>query len=106
MLSEVAYKYFEYFIKKDLSAIENIFDEQVILKDWNVYKVGKFDVLKYYNEMFNSIKFIDLKIINLVENDRHVAADLLIKIDNEKLSVLDLIEIRNNKILQIKAFKG
>lgn len=93
-IKSVALKYFETFEKKDIDALEDMFHENVSLKDWNISANGKNDVLKANKEIFSNINKIAVTVKNIYVSiaQRTVIAELEILADDEPpLPVVDVI---------------
>jgi hypothetical protein len=107
MYTERAVKYFEDFSAKDISSLENLFDKNVSLRDWEVNVNGLADVLTANQKIFTSVKSIAVKPINLYEVDHTVIAELIINIDNKDfINVVDIIDFsKSGLITSIRAYK-
>lgn len=118
-------KYFSSFCSKNIGDLKNIFSDNVELKDWNNKFLGKEEVLKEIESIFNSFDSIQLNLINIYnfvdiinyENDEYLfttssdnkfACQIEILFDNDQiLHVIDLIEFDDNgKIINLTAYKG
>jgi hypothetical protein len=53
-----AIKYFEAFERKDLSAIREMFDINVTLRDWEISAFGIDSVMAATTRIFNSVEFL------------------------------------------------
>jgi hypothetical protein len=103
-----AIKYFDAFGKKDISAIRDILDNNVKLRDWEMNASGIDSVLAATAKIFCSAEVISIKIINILQHQTFVVAELDITINNiNSIHVVDIIEFNSNgKIGAIRAFKG
>ena len=100
-------KYFESFSNKNLDELKEMYDDNIILKDWNGVWEGKKEVLIMNNNLFQDIKSlkVNIKQIHQILNRTYCHID--IEIDNTKLDVIDVIDWTENfKISKIEAFKG
>lgn len=114
--------YFSYFCSKNIEELKNIFSYDIELKDWNNNFVGKEEVLKEIELIFNSFTSIQLDVvdiynsIDIIEDGEHLIdipsgnkfiCQIEISFDNkESLRVIDLIEFDNSgKIKNLTAYK-
>lgn len=105
----LTWKYFSAFESKDLSALEGIYDEQVILKDWDIECGGAKKVLAANKSLFTSAENIKVDIVRCsVDNMLQTAtAEIAINIDGEEILVADVITFTGEgKIKNIRAYKG
>ena len=107
-LVELAKKYFVLFSNKDIKNLKNLFSENVILKDWNIYAKGKKKVLEINKNIFKN-KVIKVQLYETYYNYKEMAAScqIQVKIDKKKLNVVDVIHFNKNmKIKKIVAYLG
>jgi hypothetical protein len=107
-LKEPARRYFEAFSKKDIDAVAKMFDEKVILKDWEISATGKTDVVAANKKIFDSVDTISVVPIHIYQENRHIVAELDILVnDTERLSVVDVITFTHDRFIgSIRAYKG
>ena len=100
--------YLKRYENKDLKGIEDIFSDDIVLRDWKIRVEGKEKALFETKKNFESVDSIEIKVLSLYENDNSVAAELKIIINNsEELYVVDVVTINSEgKINSIKAFIG
>ncbi len=100
--------YLKQYESKDLKGIENIFSNDIVLRDWKIRVVGKEKALVETKKNFESVDSIKIEVLELYENCNTIAAELKIIINNsEELYVVDVITINSEgKINSIKAFIG
>jgi len=105
---ESCLKYFDFFSKKDLKNLENIFSNEITLRDWEIYEKGKLNVINANKKIFDSVNSIEVEPINLYNDGNTVIAELQITVDNSIVElVVDIISFDNhNKINSIRAYKG
>jgi len=106
-----ARNYFLTFEQKDLEGLSNMFHEDVVLRDWNIFANGKAAVLDANSSIFDAINKIKVNVENLYISDTTVVAELSIYADDEPaLPVVDIIkyvsEGDNLKIKSIVAYRG
>ncbi len=106
-LIELAKKYFDYFSKKDVQNIKNIFSEDITLKDWEIEATGINDVIEANKKIFNSVESIIVTPKNIYQDNFVLICEIDIIINNtEKLKVIDILKFNENyKIKEISAFK-
>ena len=106
-LIELAKKYFDYFSKKDIQNIKNIFSEDITLKDWEIEATGINDVVEANKKIFNSVESIIVTPKNIYQDNFVLICEIDIIINNtEKLKVIDILKFNKNyKIKEISAFK-
>ena len=99
-------KYFDAFNNKDLVSLDNLINENIYLKDWIVEINGKDNVINMFRDIFTKNKLLHIDVLNFFYNENTFAAEIKININNKEiLEVVDLIEIKDNKITSIKAYK-
>ena len=108
MYKKIAKNYFKLFSGQNLDAIAEIFSDDIVLRDWELNVSGKFDVLSANQNIFNSVKSINVIPLKIIADDRIVVAELEIIIDDkEHINVVDILEFdHNDKIKSIRAYKG
>jgi len=100
-------RYFDSFSKKDIDTISELFADNIVLQDWNIYEVGKANVLKANSNIFDSIEEIKVIPITFYKNsDTLYAVQIEIQTNSdEKIRVIDVIEFNGDgKINKITAF--
>lgn len=100
--------YQEAFNNQDIDRLRNLFDSNILLKDWERSVQGIENVIKENQKIFDSVK--KLKCITVKEYFQENTAICVLKIhinDSEIIDVVDIIEFNNdNKITSIIAYKG
>lgn len=102
-----AIKYFEAFEKKDISAIREMFDINVTLRDWEISAIGIDSVLDATSKIFHLTEIISIQIVNIFQDKAFVVGELNITINNtSSINVVDIIEFNSiGKISAIRAFR-
>ena len=105
---KTAASYFEAFSQKNLSKLRDMFDDNVILRDWEIKEEGIENVLQANSRIFQGVKTITAIPLNILSEGNLISAELEITINSrDQLKVVDLIEFNSSgKIVSIKAFKG
>lgn len=104
----LALEYFFNFTYKHLKNLEDMFDENIRLKDWENQAFGKVDVLKVYEKIFASVDQIAVTPGKIYEDGDTIIAELCISIDGkERILVTDVLEFTDEgKISSVRAYKG
>tara|TARA_B100000886_G_scaffold309136_1_gene243140 strand:- start:1190 stop:1528 length:339 start_codon:yes stop_codon:yes gene_type:complete len=98
--------YFDNFSKKDLSALEKQIDDDIILHDWVLKVQGKLKVMETFKSIFEENESIKISPVNIMGDQSCFSAEILITINNKEiLEVVDVLKIKDNKIISIKAYK-
>ena len=106
-LKQLATQYFETFSNKDLDGLEDMFTDDVSLRDWTRSATGKIGMLAANKDIFDSVNTITATPVALYEEGDTVIAELVILVnDNESLLVVDVIKFRDNKISSVIAYRG
>ena len=53
--------YFEFFSKKDVSGLESLFSNNIVLRDWEIHAIGKHDVINSNSKIFESVNTIKVR---------------------------------------------
>ena len=100
-------KYFKLWQTKNIEGLSKLFDDSILLQDWDNLIRGKEDIIKFNLDFFNSVNLIELNVVSSHCFENITFSELSIIIDGVKLTVLDKIVFNENlKITLIKAFKG
>jgi ketosteroid isomerase-like protein len=106
-LKIVATEYFETFSRKDLDGLEEMFTDNVTLKDWVISASGVVGVISANKKIFESVETIQVSPLALYQDGNTVAAEIEVLINGEeKLLVVDVITFEGDKISSIRAYKG
>jgi len=114
-MKDIAEKYFRLFSEKDLEGLDELFDANATLRDWEIEAIGKPNVFIAMKEIFDSVESINVQPVNMgifvagfTGKPYTVVAELDIVTNGlERLAVVDIIEFTDEgKILGIRAFKG
>jgi ketosteroid isomerase-like protein len=102
----LTFEYFTKFSNKDISALNDMFTDDITLTDWDINVSGKTNVLDANKNIFDNVKSISIIVKNIAENNNFVFAEIDITINSETLlNVVDVIEFRKEKIKSICAYK-
>ncbi|UJH67933.1 nuclear transport factor 2 family protein [Allomuricauda sp. SCSIO 65647] len=105
---EISLSYLKRYAEKDLDSIEEMFSEDIVLRDWKIRVEGKGNALNETRKNFESVHSIEIDVLSTYENNDTVAAELKITVDStEQLFVVDVITIGSEgKIKSIRAYLG
>lgn len=107
-INQLVKRYFLAFQKKKTSQLENLFEERVILNDWNNFIIGKKRVIIFNQKIFTKFKNIKIIIKNILYNKNTLIAACVIDVilDKKKIRVVDVIYFsKKMKIKKIEAYK-
>jgi hypothetical protein len=107
-IKTITQKYFNYFQKKKLDKLEELFDKNIQLIDPNNHLKGRSSVLNFNKEFFKKFKKIKIKLIHQAINEkkRISISYIKVKLNKKSFDVIDLLEMsKNKKIKKILAFK-
>ena len=82
-LNTLAKQYFETFSSKDLEGLKLLFDDDIILTDWEIKAHGKEEVLLANGHIFDSVDTIQVNPIEIMEIGDKIIAELSIVINNK-----------------------
>ena len=100
-------EYFNFWGSKNIKDLSNIFEDEIILQDWENTIEGKENVLEFNLKFFNSVQTIDYKVLSIANQKNIVFSELEIDIDGIKIFVIDKITFDDYfKIKSIRAYKG
>lgn len=105
---EICLLYLKKYEEKDLHGIEEMFSEDIVLRDWKIRVEGKENAIRETKKNFENATSIEIEVLSTYENTNTVAAELKIIVDStEELYVVDVITINSEgKIKSIRAYLG
>lgn len=100
--------YLSRYAAKDIAAMDEIFAEDIVLRDWKIRVEGKEQALQETRKNFESADSIEIEVLSTYESNNTVAAELKITVDTtEELHVVDVITYNDaRKIKSIRAYLG
>ena len=99
-------RYFSAWNERDLGALRNLFDKDIVLKDWDVHEVGIENVLQANTNIFKAFPLAKIDIISIATNSKKIMCEIKVVLnERESIDVVDILNIENNLIKDIKAFK-
>jgi hypothetical protein len=110
-LKDRALEYFTAFSNKELDTLASMFDDHIILRDWEMSASGKTSVVAANKNIFDSVETIIVTPLKLYQDNNTVTAEISIDVyDNDGettvLKVVDVIEFVGDKIRSVRAYKG
>ena len=105
---EICLDYLQKYAEKDMNAMNRLFADDIILRDWKIRVEGKEKALLETQKNFEAADIIEIKVLATYESDDTVAAELKITVDQrEELYVVDVITFNTQgQIESIRAYKG
>ncbi len=105
---EICLSYLCKYAEKDINSVEEMFSEDISLRDWKIHVIGKKNALIETRKNFESADSIVIEVLFTYENKNTVAAELKITVNTtEVLYVVDVITINSDgKIKSIRAYLG
>ena len=105
-MMKIAVDYFTAWNEHDLVGLRNLFDKKIVLKDWDICEVGIENVLKANSNIFETVPNIKVDVIDMAISKTKIMAEIKVLINKEEsIDVIDVLEIENDLIKNIKAFK-
>lgn len=100
--------YLRKYAAKDLEGVKELFAEDIILRDWKIYVVGKEDALRETHKNFEAAATIAIEVLATYESEDTVAAELKITVNtSEVLYVVDVVTFNTEgRIKEIRAYLG
>lgn len=108
LIKEQTVAYLNKYAAKDLAAMEAMFADDIVLRDWKILVHGKQLALAETKKNFESADSIEIDILEMHQDGSTVAAELKITVDQiEELFVVDVITFNSNsQISSIRAYLG
>ena len=108
-LGHLAQRYFDAWNAKDTTRLEDLFSDDVTLRDWEVDKSGSIEVVQANADIWKRIPGISIEVISLhVSNETQtVCAEILVHTPTQTLKVVDVITYNaRGLVLSVHAYKG
>jgi hypothetical protein len=99
--SQITEDYLSLFADKDIDGIKDLLADNCTLMDWSCSCSDKTAVISNMTSLFSTSKTIEVTIINLLEDGKHIVAEILLTIDNVKLSVVDILQFNDNQEIEL-----
>jgi limonene-1,2-epoxide hydrolase len=105
MLIDLTKQYIEAFSNKDLQKCSKFFSKDFVLEDPIVKRVeGKDEVLKVFENIFNSCNTLEFKAKNIYQDKNTTIIEFILILDDTILKGTDIIEWKNNKMKELRAY--
>lgn len=100
--------YLKKYAEKNLASMEQLFAEDIVLRDWKIRVIGKDLALSETRKNFESADSIAIDVLHTHAEGDTVAAELKITVDgSEELYVVDVIQFNSEgRISAIRAYLG
>ena len=99
--------YFDCWNSHNINDLKKLFDKSVILEDWENTFNGIDEVVQENNNLFKNFPTIRAVIADLGISDERVFAKIKVYLNGDDvIDVIDVFEFKDNKIVNIKAYKG
>ncbi len=99
--------YFEYWNNHSTPDLRKLFDNEIVLEDWENTFSGIEDVIQENENIFTNFPKVNATISDLALSEKSVFAKIKVILNEENtIDVIDIFEFKDNKIIKIKAFKG
>ena len=106
MISRLIEKYFDSFNAHSMESLATLFTNDIQLQDWDVELDGIDAVMRFYQQLFDEAPEIQVSTKRLVIEGTVACCELLVTTGTgNKFAVMDVIDVRGNKISMISAFR-
>lgn len=106
-LMKLAHNYFKAWNSNDVEQLKPMFNEDIILIDWDVSVEGFDKVIETNQNIFKAVPGIRAEVSNIVTDDNVAIAQIIVHIsEDEAIEVVDVLKFVDNKISAIRAYKG
>lgn len=105
MLIKLTKQYIDAFDSKDLDKCSEFFTDDFVLEDPVVKRVeGKVEVLNTIKEIFDTYNTLEFNSLGIYQENQITFIEFTLKLDDNILTGIDIIEWENNKMKQIRAY--
>ena len=96
------------YAQKDIQAVSAMFADDILLRDWKISVQGKQLAISETQKNFDNASSIEIDVLNCMENESSVSAELRIVVDGEEvLYVVDVITFNHDGLISsIRAYIG
>ena len=110
-MKKLVTEYFDAFASKDVEKLKELYADDVSLRDWLSSASGKEDVLESNRRLFAAVTDITINQNDHYSSKNTVASeiDLVLRHNDgteDNLLVVDVIEFKDGKIKEIRAYLG
>lgn len=106
-MEKIIEEYFDAFVNKDLQKLSLLYDDNIVLSEWdeNIF-TGKEAVLKANEELFNKFKDIGVVVKARASQNNRSLNEIVVHLDDVEVKVVDSITVVDGKIIGIMAYRG
>lgn len=105
MLIDLTKEYIKAFDSKDLDKCSQLFTDDFALEDPVVKRIqGKDNVLEAVKGIFDSCNNLDFQAKNIYQDNQTTIIEFVLKLDDTVLTGTDIIEWRDNKMKELRAY--
>lgn len=106
-MENVIEEYFDAFVNKDLQKLSSLYDDNIVLSEWdeNIF-TGKEAVLKANEELFNKFENIGVVVKARASQNNRSLNEIVVHLDDVEVKVVDSITVDGEKIIGIMAYRG
>jgi hypothetical protein len=108
MSKKIILKYFKFWNEKKTNSILKLMSKEILLRDWILHVKGKKKIKKILLDHFKEFRISKIKLLETAKSKQSFFCKISIKLINTKqtiLEVMDVIRIKNGKIVSIHAYK-
>ena len=99
--------YFEYWNNHSIGDLRKLFDNEIVLEDWENTFSGIEEVIQENENIFTNFPKVHATISDLALNEKSVYTKIKVFLNEDNtIDVIDIFEFKDDKIIKIKAFKG
>ena len=89
--------YYEAFMSNKPELLTNVLTEEVYLRDWEIEKHGIKEVIETSSQIMKLPNF-DIDILNEIYEGKFAVVDIIVRVNEESLKVVDLLDLRIIKL--------
>jgi len=105
-MKEIVERYFAFWNEQNLVGLASLFDESITLRDWEISVSGRDNVVDANKNIFEAVPEIKIEVLDLAVSENKIMAEIKVDLANgDYLEVVDIIELKNDKIKAVKAYK-
>jgi hypothetical protein len=107
IIDNIVNEYFDAFTKKNIGRLSELYHDDVSLNEWNssIFE-GKSAVIEANKKLFEQFEKIAIVVKTKGITANRSINEILVVLDGTSVNVVDVIEIVDNKIKNIVAYRG
>lgn len=106
-IEELTRKFLELYAAKDITAISNMFSEDIVLRDWNYEVVGKDAAIVEFTKNFDEAETLHISIKHIYLSGLSAAAEIEVAVNGLILGIVDVITFDSaDQITSVIAYRG